>query len=96
MKVTRAVNFGIAMCNALGLDPATVRGLTVTAQAQGVLMVNVEMYSAPLSSEQLGLIADALKADGKTLTLKRGGEDDVITFASDEIAQLVADDEVTT
>ena len=96
MKVTRAVNFGLAMCNALGMDPATVRSLTVTAQAEGVLMVNVELYSTPLSSEQLTAIADALKADGKTLTIKRGGVDEVYTFASAEIEQLVADDEVTT
>ena len=96
MKVTRAVNFGIAMCNALGLDPATVRSLTVTAQAQGVLMVNVELYSTPLSSEQLTAIAEALKADDKTVTLKRGGVDEILTFASAGIAQLVADDEVTT
>lgn len=44
MAVIRGNRIGMILCEALGLDPETVRGLTFTVSVGSVAMVTVDMY----------------------------------------------------
>lgn len=71
MTVARAVAFGKAMCEVLGLDPARVAGLTVEASANDILRITVKMYTTELGDGQLSALVKALQADDKRVDFER-------------------------
>lgn len=60
-----SVEFGKAICNALGIDSDKVASLVIYASPRELVTVSVEMYLPELSTEQMAAIVDALRKDGK-------------------------------
>lgn len=58
----------VALCRALGIDPAVVKGVTVEANAKNILQVRVDLIPT-LADHELQAIADGLLADAKVVTL---------------------------
>jgi hypothetical protein len=68
----RANAFGKAMCEALGIDPSLVRRISVTADAQEPLGVQVQVSFVPTlaASEHMRALRDGLLADPKVVSLE--------------------------
>jgi hypothetical protein len=67
-----ANEFGKAMCEALGIDPGLVRRISVTANAQELLEVHVQVVFVPslAASEHMKALVDGLREDQKVVSLE--------------------------
>ena len=64
----RAIEFGTAICEALGIDPKGVSRLCITASANDLLRIEVDILPTIPADKFAGII-DALRADSKVVKL---------------------------